>query len=150
MTVNATSARIVSNCLCPYGKLRDIDMVSFLYPSREKADQMGVSQVNILDETYKFIKEEMRPLVKDWQGRDILQKLKEMVDMFRSIEGRNFNDALAPYAEKLDCFSRKINVPYMNQEGRYSDCYVTFSMGGLHGDSTIRGNLNRSFLKTGR
>ena len=150
MTVNATSARIVSNCLCPYGKLRDIETVSFLYPSREKADQMGVPQVNVLDETYKFIKEEMRPLVKDWQGRDILQKLKEMVDMFRSIEGRNFNDALTPYAEKLDCFSRKITVPYMNQEGRYSDCYVTFSMGGLHGAQYDKGKFEQEFFENGK
>lgn len=133
MTVNSTSAQIVSNCLCPYGTLRDIDTVSFLYPSKDKADQLGVPQVNVLDEIYKFIKEEMRPLVKDWQGRDILQKLKEMVDMFRSIEGRNFNDTLASDAERLDQYSKKINVPYMNQEGRYSDCHVTFSMGGLHG-----------------
>lgn len=133
MTVNSTSAQIVSNCLCPYGTLRDIDTVSFLYPSKDKADQLGVPQVNVLDEIYKFIKEEMRPLVKDWQGRDILQKLKGMVDMFRSIEGRNFNDTLASDAERLDQYSKKINVPYMNQEGRYSDCYVTFSMGGLHG-----------------
>lgn len=133
MTVNSTSAQIVSNCLCPYGTLRDIDTVSFLYPSKDKADEMGVPQINVLDETYRFIKEEMRPLVKDEQGRDILLKLKEMVDMFRSIEGRNFNDTLEPNAERLDQYAKKVNVPYMNQEGRYSDCYVTFSMGGLHG-----------------
>lgn len=133
MTVNSTSARIVSNCLCPYGALRDIETVSFLYPSKDKADQLGVPQVNVLDETYQFIKEELRPLVKDEQGRDILYRLKEMVDLFRSMEGRNFNDALNPDAEQIGQYSKKINVPYMNQDGRYSDCYVTFSMGGLHG-----------------
>lgn len=150
MTVNATSARIVSNCLCPYGKLRDADMVSFLYPSRDKAGQLGVPQVNVLDEIYKFIKEEMRPLVRDWQGRDILQKLKEMVDMFRSIEGRNFNDTLASEAEKLDWYSRKINVPYMNQEGRYSGCYVTFSMGGLHGAQYNKEKFEQELHESGQ
>ena len=133
MTVNSTSSQIVSRCLCPYGTLKDIDAVSFIYPSKDKAAQLGVPQVNVLDETYKYIKEQMRPLVKDEQGRDILKKLKEMVDMYRSIEGKNFNDMLDSGAEKLDKYARKINVPYMDQEGRYSDCYVTFSVGGLHG-----------------
>lgn len=150
MTVNSTSAQIVSNCLCPYGTLRDIDTVSFLYPSKDKADKLGVPQVNVLDEIYKFIKEEMRPLVKDWQGRNILQKLKEMVDMFRSIEGRNFNDTLASDAERLDQYSKKINVPYMNQEGRYSDCYVTFSMGGLHGAQYNKEKFEREIGKNGQ
>lgn len=150
MTVNSTSAQIVSNCLCPYGTLRDIDTVSFLYPSKDKADQLGVPQANILDETYRFIKEEMRPLVKDEQGRDILLKLKEMVDMFRSIEGKNFNDTLASDAEKLEKYSRKINVPYMNQEGKYSDCYVTFSMGGLHGAQYNKEKFEQELSKNGQ
>ncbi len=150
MTVNSTSAQIVSNCLCPYGTLKDIDAVSFLYPSKDKANQLGVPQVNVLDEIYRFIKEEMRPLVKDEQGRDILLKLKEMVDMFCSIEGRNFNDTLVLNAEKLDQYAKKVNVPYMNKEGRYSDCYVTFSMGGLHGAQYNKAKFEQELSKNGQ
>lgn len=143
MTVNSTSAQIVSNCLCPYGSLKDIESVSFLYPSREKAKELGIEQVNVLDETYKFIKERMRPLVKDGQGKDILLKLKEMVDMYRSIEEKNFNEMTGKETEKLEDFTKSISVPYMDPDGRYSDCYVTFSAGGLHGAQYNKAKYDR-------
>lgn len=133
MTVNSTSAQIVSNCLCPYGTLTDDNSVSYLYPSADKAKELGIKQINVLDETYDFIKNRMQPLVKDKQGIDILNKLKEMIDMYRSIEGKNFNESIGPVIEPLEQLTKNISLPYMDQNGRYSDCYCTFSIGGIHG-----------------
>lgn len=133
ITINSSSANIATACLCPYGSLSDIDGVSFLYPSKEKAETLGISQVNVLDETIKFIDEKMKPLVKNRRGQEIIDSLYEAINMYRNIEGKNFNRALDKESCNIKDFIRNVNVPYMDKNGDVSNCYVTFSAGGIHG-----------------
>lgn len=137
-TINSTSARLAASCLCPYGNLKDDAVVSFMYPSEKKSKELGIPRLNILDETEKFIEERMRPKVHNQEGMDIINGLNEMIRMYRNIEGKDFNSSHGeddPYAEiyNLKSFAEKINVPYMDENGEASDCYVTFSTGGIHG-----------------
>lgn len=135
LTINSSSAHFAAKCLCPYGRLSDIDTVSFLYPSREKAKELGISQKNILDETIEFIETRMKPRVCTKRGQEIIDSLYEMVEMYRSIEGKDFNTSHSEYNEVFDLssFSKRVNVPYMDKDGDISECYVTFSVGGIHG-----------------
>ncbi len=137
LTINSSSAQIAARCLCPYGSLSDSDSVSYMYPSEKKAKELGIPRVNVLDETVKFINEKMKPLVHTKEGQEIIDKLEYMISVYRNIEGKDFN---ASHAEESDSvvydlaqFKDKVNVPYMNAEGGPSGCYVTFSVGGLHG-----------------
>lgn len=136
-TINSSSAQLAAGCLCPYGTLPDAKSVSFMYPSEKKAKELGIPRVNVLDETVKFIDDKLRPLVRTPKGQEILNKLDEMIAMYRKIEGKDFNathaDKLNSVVYDLNKFKDKVNVPYMNADGEPSSCYVTFSVGGLHG-----------------
>ena len=135
-TINSSSAQLAASCLCPYGNLIDDDVVSFMYPSEVKAKELGIPQMNVLDETEKFIETRLKPLVKDAEGQQIIDKLNEMVANYRNIEGKDFNathDEIGNDIYNFKSMSKTVNVPYMGPDGRPAGCYVTFSVGGLHG-----------------
>ncbi len=133
LTINSTSAQLAAACLCPYDKLKDDDKVSFDYPSEEKAKELGIPRVNVLDETAKFIDQRLKPLVHDEEGEEIIQGLNQMIEVYKSIEGKNFNNAIDEDAANIKFYSKKVNVPYMGPDGKATSCYVTFSVGGIHG-----------------
>lgn len=136
LTINSSSAQLAAACLCPYGKLTDEPVVSFMYPSEKKSKELGIPRVNVLDETEKFINDRLKPRVKSAEGQKIIDDLYRMINMYRQIEGCDFN---AEHVEdpddinNLSDISEKINVPYMGPDGEPSSCYVTFSVGGIHG-----------------
>lgn len=134
-TINSSSAQLAAGCLSPYGNLEDEPVVTFMYPSEKKARELGIPRRNILDETEMFIKTRLEPIAKGEEGRQIIESLHQMIAMYRGIEGEDFNASHSPDGEaaSLKAMSDTINVPYMAPDGTASDCYITFSVGGLHG-----------------
>lgn len=158
LTINSSSAQFATFSLCPYGKLSDIPTVSFNYPSEQKAKERCVPIKNILEETRKFIDENLKPLAeasadKPWHDEsiDIINNLEKMLKLYGEIETKNFNAEMIHDDDDiiLDVFDdgvnasnsfydisryqKKVCTPYMNPDGSASSCYVTFSIGGIHG-----------------
>ena len=143
MTINSSSAQFAGQSLCPYDSLEDDPAVSFMFPAEEKAAEKGVRRRNILDETNEFIDSVLVPRAMTDEGREIISNLKLMIRMYKAVEGHNFHvkDAdsqLIPpedlnMAIKAIAPEGKISVPYMGPDGNATDCYVNFSVGGIHG-----------------
>lgn len=157
LSINSSSAQLASFSLCPYGSLTDIPTVSFNYPSEQKAMERCVPIKNILQETQNFIDTNLKPLVdasadKPWheESVDIVNNLEKMVQMYGDIEKKNFNaenihdddipiDIFESESNSNNSFydisryQKKVCTPYMNPDGSASSCYVTFSIGGIHG-----------------
>lgn len=132
LTINSTAAQFAEKLLCPYGKLNDIKSVSYMYPSEEKAISTGITRRNVLEETRNYIKEVMEPMACSEDGIGIIKKLYEVMDYYESLENINFNSDLDGNKE-LDNYAKRISCPLMSMDGHASDCYVTFSIGGIHG-----------------
>lgn len=134
LTIDCSSARFASMSLCPYGHLHDIPAVSFMYPSEEKAKELNIPRVNVLEEAKKFF-------YSNFPQPALRRRFDDIYNYYKSIEGKNFNASDA-YHEKypdnaLSSLSSipKANLcmPYFNKDGSPSSCFVTFSTGGIHG-----------------
>lgn len=87
LTPDSTSAKFVANVLCPYGHLNDIPGVSFLYPDKQIAEQRGIEQVDVLEESRRFFYENFSdPTLR----REFDEKVYTYYDTLR---GMNFNDS---------------------------------------------------------
>lgn len=136
---DSTSASFVSRILAPYSPLKDIEAISFLYPSKEQAKNLGMVQKDIL--------EEVRNAFYSWFEQPELRKQFDRVyDFYASLRGKNINDS-EQYQKDYPLSVRK-NIPYLsmdqlpadnpgielfNQDGSSSGCYAIMSIGGLHG-----------------
>lgn len=160
LTIDSSSAKFVGRILSPFGSLKDIEAVSFNYPAKEVAEEQGIEQVNVLNESVRFFKREVVPglfvsedsddftpmptepaAAQLWQRqRAAWECFAPVVAYYRSIEGKNFNDS----EEYQAVFNRDVhslrtlpkapnNVPYFNADASASSCFVTFSTGGIHG-----------------
>lgn len=135
-TINSSSAQLAACCLAPYSNLTDDPCVSFMYPSAKKAKERGIPQRNILEDTENFINDRLVPIANGPEGKAIITKLRSVINMYRQIEGKDFNgshDEDGAEIYSLDELAGRVNVPYMGPDGKASDCYVTFSVGGIHG-----------------
>lgn len=143
LCADSSSAKLASRSLCPYGTLNDIETVSFMYPSEEKAKATGVPRVNVLDECRKFF-------YNLYPDRPDLQAEFDRIYFYykNNIEGRNFNssDEYADYWSNVNsnhtalpayCMSEipkyNLALTYYKNDGSPSDCYITFGIGGIHG-----------------
>ncbi|MEU6263688.1 hypothetical protein, partial [Saccharopolyspora shandongensis] len=145
LTIDSSSAKFVGRILAPHTALDDIESVSFVYPDPEVARERGVQSVNVLDECVRFFEESVAPdPAKDPTATpaqaEAHRQFMQVVDYYRSIEGRNFNDS----EEYRDTFERPAkslrdvpkapnNVPYFRADATPSSCFATFSTGGIHG-----------------
>ena len=135
LTPDTSSAKFVARILCPKGHLRDIETVSFMYPSERVAAELGIQRTNVLEDTKKFFEE----AVEDPSARAAFE---EVYRYYKSIEGKNFNDS-ATYrgdypggAEAITWFNiakRPNNIAYVGSDGAPTSCFATFSTGGIHG-----------------
>lgn len=146
MTIDSSSAQLSTKTLCPYGCLHDIDHVSFLFPAKEMAEELGVPQVNVLEETRKFF-------YANFPQPELRARFDEIYDYYKAIEGKNFNagkvyaedhgvdpdDATDALPEEFRVWKlSEIPAPntclfYYNKDGTPSTCFVNFSTGGIHG-----------------
>lgn len=138
LTIDSSSAQLSTKALCPYGHLTDIPAVSFLYPAKEKAEELGIPQVNVLEESRKFF-------YSKFPQPELRAKFDVIYNYYKSIEGRNFNESKnydydyrgKPNWHKPESITSlpKIdtNLIYYNADGSPSSCFVNFSTGGIHG-----------------
>lgn len=156
LTIDSSSARFVSRILAPDTALTDIPAVSFDYPHPAVASERGITPVNVLDECVRFFEDDVAPDRKtNDDQRKAYEQFMEIVQYYKSIEGKNFNPDLAeelpphlalPPASKEDpevtndsihvlheIPKRPNNLPYFHADGSPSSCFATFSYGGIHG-----------------
>lgn len=153
LTIDSSSAKFVGRILAPYKPLGDIEAVSFEYPhpdiaAERRARGEEVHTVNVLDQCRAFFEAnvapdpETHPEVTPAQRRAHAQFM-QVVNYYKSIEGRNFNDS-SEYAEQFKDTAKQAqtlkdrqklpnNVPYFNADASPSACFATFSTGGIHG-----------------
>lgn len=147
LTIDSSSAQFATKALCPYGHLKDIPTVSYLYPSDRKIKELAaqgkvIKQVNVLEETKKFF-------FNKFPQPELRAQFMKVYDYYKKIEGQNFNDSdnycsdysdadgnlpanLAPHL--LSQVEKDENcMPYYDANGKPSSCFVTFSTGGIHG-----------------
>lgn len=138
LTIDSSSAQFATKTLCPYGHLTDIEAVSFLYPAAEKAKELGIPQVDVLEETRKFF-------YANFHQPELRARFDVIYNYYANIRGKNFNDSknyaedfkdnpirLIPHELKK---MPKVNLclPYFDKNGNPTSCFVTFSTGGIHG-----------------
>lgn len=87
LTVNSTSAKFVEKIIAPYWQLKDIETVSFMYPSESKAKELGIERFNVLDYCKEFFDKHFTD-----PTQEAYRKFDDIYHFFKSIEGKNFND----------------------------------------------------------
>ena len=138
LNIDSSSAQLATRALCPYGHLTDIPVVSFMYPSERKAAELGIPRVNVLEESRKFF-------YRNFPQPELRAEFDKIYNYYKSIEGRNFNESKS-YAE--DWVNKPEYRPaestgvlpktdtcmfYYDGDGNPTSCFVTFSIGGIHG-----------------
>lgn len=132
LTPDSTSAKFVARILAPYKDLTDIPAVSFMYPSERVAAETGVKRRDVLDECIEFFKQNIDTNTD--AGKRAWQEFSTAMDYYKSIRGKNFNDAMGEVEKSLNQVPKTANnIPYYNHDGTPSTCFVTFSTGGIHG-----------------
>ena len=132
LTPDSTSAKFVARILAPYKDLSDIDAVSFLYPSEKVAAETGVERRNVLADAITFFRDNIS--METDAGKKAHTDFDKAMEYYQSIEGQNFNDEQGHVTSALGDVPRTPNnLPYYNLDGTPSNCFVTFSTGGIHG-----------------
>ena len=146
LTIDSSSAQLSTKALCPYEYLHDYDTVSFVYPCEAKAKELGIPQINVLEESRKFF-------YANFPQPELRERFDAIYNWYKSIEGRNFNGGKAylkdhgvdpddesselPEELKVTKFSDipapNTCIPYFYKDGTPSSCFVNFSTGGIHG-----------------
>lgn len=142
LCIDTSSAQFATKALCPYGHLKDMPTVSFMYPSENKAKELGIKRVNVLEEARDFF-------YRNFPQPDLRARFDKVYYYYKSIEGKNFNESsnyledygnpgiglpenLAPHSlskiPKADTC-----LPYFLKDGTASSCFALFSTGGVHG-----------------
>lgn len=139
MCIDSSSAQFAIDTLCPYGHLPDIPVVSFMYPSKRKAEELGIEQINVLDECMKFFKANFS------QYPEAMAAFANIYMYYKNIEGKNFNSSKNYQADwygkpeykepmKISDIPKTDNcVFYYDKDGNPTSTFVTFSVGGIHG-----------------
>jgi hypothetical protein len=143
--IDSSSAQLATRVLCPYGQLKDMPTVQYIYPEEHEAKRLGIKSVDVLEETKQWIDTNL-------SGDKFAKARKEFQDIYdyyASLRGKNFNNS-SSYNEEYDIaqhpelefndirnkneFSIRNNcMTYYNENGEKSSCYVNFSIGGIHG-----------------
>lgn len=138
LTIDSSAAQLATKSLCPYDHLTDIPVVSFMYPSERKSKELGIPRVNVLEEAKKFF-------YSKFQQPELRAQFDRIYNYYKAIEGKNFNSSqnysddyamASPWnpPENIVRFSKADTcMYYYNADGTPSSCFVTFSIGGIHG-----------------
>lgn len=137
LTVNSTSAKLVSNVTAPYSKLDDSPCVSYLYPSKKRATELGIKPFDVLEQSLQWATDNIPNGAKAFQP---------IYDFYSSVRGRNVNDEIINDYPRLALIQlqSKYNLNYFYQTNEVSEdnpnetnpssSMVTFSTGGIHGN----------------
>ena len=135
LSPDSSSANFAALTLSPYSELDDTPSVSFLYPAKEKAQELGIPQVDVLEEAKKFFYQHFK------NHSEALAAFDRIYEFYSMIRGHNFN-ASRKYAARYpnnppksaaDLKGFHTNLHYYDANGEKTSCFVTFSIGGIHG-----------------
>lgn len=134
--IDSTSSQFAQKALCPYDHLSDMQAVSFNYPHPEKAKELGIKTVNVLEEAKKFF-------YSLYPQPEVRAAFDNVYNYYKSIEGKNFNESQAyrddfmnnalPLTQIGDIPKTENCIPYFDKDGNPTSCFATFSIGGVHG-----------------
>lgn len=144
--IDSRSAQFATKTLCPYEHLSDLKTVSFNYPHEDKVKELqaqgiNIKQVNVLDECKAFVEENFK------QHPHVIKHFDNIYRYYKSIEGKNFNTS-EYYRKDYALANGELEHPpqtiasiektentmfYYYKDGTPSSCFVTFSIGGIHG-----------------
>lgn len=146
LTRDSTSASFVEYAIAPYKPIKDIEKVSFIYPSESEAKKLGIVPTDILEDTKTFFEQNVTSDPNDRVHQDFMQIYR----FYDAIRGRNFNSSKA-YKEHYPNGIESLGTAYIkelmstyntnlfyhrkNENGHVyrSSCFVNFSIGGVHG-----------------
>ena len=149
---DSTSAKFVEYAIAPYKPIKDIEVVSLVYPSEMEARKLGIEQKDILEETKRYFEEN----VTDNPNHQAHKDFMEVYNFYDSIRGRNFNHSkaykeyygdgfnlpqhLQPtprsyITELMNKYNTNLFYHYRHPDGTVerSSCLANFSIGGIHG-----------------
>lgn len=149
---DSTSAKFVEYAIAPYKPIKDIEVVSFLYPSEMEARRLGIEQKDILEETKRYFEEN----ITDDPNHQAHKDFMNVYNFYDSIRGRNFNHSKAykeyygdgfnlpqhlqptprSYIKELmSKYNTNLFYHYRHSDGTVerSSCLANFSIGGIHG-----------------
>lgn len=145
---DSSSAKFVETSLCPYPpNLEDIETVSFLYPDKTVVEKHNKEFPDDKWEQYDVL-EDCRNWFCDTFGEDseAMKRFNEVYAFYSSIRGQNVNESEAyqnKYGTENGFLSNKsvnelmtkynTNMFYYDADGNPTSCFVTFSIGGIHG-----------------
>ena len=161
ITVNSTSAKFVEYIVSPDRKIDDYPTVSFMYPAKHIADNLGVPQTDVLEDTKNWYIERVFNVVKKTNPKAAYAhyaKFMSIYEYYNSFRGKNWNDSanhllihgITPEPKQnrrklLDDFGTFI--PFIDKYGNDSGTYANFSAGGIHGAEIFHEQLNNDRKK---
>ena len=172
LTINSSSAQFATMALCPYGYLIDDEVVSFNYPSARKAKEEGIPQVNVLEETKKFFYknfaqfphltkkfDQIYNYYKSIEGKNFNDSANYLKHYAYNYSNLPLNpktnqpdysylnqlpDRLQPY-DIYKIPKHPNNLFYYYKDGTPSSCFVTFSVGGIHGQEANLAQFEKDY-----
>lgn len=149
---DSTSAKFVEYAIAPYSPIKDIQKVSFVYPSEQEAKKLGIPQVDVLDESKRFFEETVTNDPTEQAHKDFM----EIYNFYDNIRGQNFNASKAypsHYGQNgflpqelepkqsdyikglMSTYNTNLFYHYKDEQGNVqrSSCLANFSVGGIHG-----------------
>lgn len=161
LCVDSSSAKFIENTLCPYGEgLTDQRFVSFDYPADSVCKRDGIQQFNVLEDTKRWFEANVGV-----PGTPQHDKFMRIYNFYKEIEGTNFNGSdkyikdyrtvnnneLPEVKDKrwVKSLMNKYdtNLFYFDANGNETDCFVTFSVGGIHGQEINRQAYNEKYAE---
>lgn len=162
LAIDSSSSQFAQKSLCPYDHLNDQPVVSYMYPSKKQAAELGIEPFNVLERT-KALFYDIFP------QPELRSHMDRIYEYYKAIEGKNFNESDA-YAEtylspsrteplqsalrearetlglvaderEIDLTPRSMSalppadttMIYYDKNGDPTSCFVIFSTGGIHG-----------------
>lgn len=133
LTPDSSSQKFAANSLCPYGRLPDIEFISYMYPSERKSKELGIPRVNVLEESKKFF-------YNLFPQPELRAKFDNIYNYYKALEGTNINRSDAyqemyghEYQSPKEIPTPESCIPYFDKDGNPTSCFVNFSIGGIHG-----------------
>lgn len=147
ITVNRTTATFPEYIIAPDKPIDDDPIVDYMFPAKHEAEQRNIKQFDMLEYLRNwYIKNVYKPVSKTNPevAEYLIKKLMSIYSMYDDIRGKNWNTSKRHFNKfKLDSFNdsdranlRKkyaTNLQFVDKYGNLSSTFVTFSLGGIHG-----------------
>lgn len=143
---DSTSQQFASRSLCPDDHIPDAKVISVVYPSEKQAKELGVRQVDVLDDTRIFLSKTLANANNTNGKHEALDAFDQVYLMYDEMRGKNVNASDAydedwgadgePFTDigNRNLYpARPTTLCYYDKDGNRTSCYVNFSTGGIHG-----------------